>query len=522
MLAVIRDQESTCPPRPTSSRARSTATRSSSSSATASPTSSRSSRPTISEGESFVDDLDADSLALIELVEALEEELGERTVGLPHRGRGPRGPEDGARRRRLRRRPALRRPIIALPVHGLDALAERLGLDVRRRRRSSRRALGAPLVVRRARRAPVERAARVPRRRRARAGRHRPRLPRLPATCPRASWPRSASAVVNAAALAEVADELDLGDAPAARQGRGRRRRPREAVDPRRRPRGGDRRRLPRRRAGRGAAASCCGLLGDRIAEAAAGPGGQDYKTRLQELVGPPLRAAARATTCATTGPTTPSASSPPCVVGGAAAGRGRGPLEEAGRAGRRARCALGGACVDAPSRRPRRDRPMPELPEVETLRRDLETRGRRASGSRRVEVAGAAVDPAPRPQEGSSSAPARGREDRRASTGGASTCCSRSTPATLLVIHLRHDRPAAAKAPPRTPARQAHPRRDHLHPGRPAAVRRPAHVRRDVRRRRRRRRRARSPELADLGLDPLDDADVVDDLRPALLAAQA
>ena len=36
---------------------------------------------TISEGQSFVDDLDADSLALIELVEALEEELGERTVG---------------------------------------------------------------------------------------------------------------------------------------------------------------------------------------------------------------------------------------------------------------------------------------------------------------------------------------------------------------------------------------------------------------------------------------------------------
>ena len=29
----------------------------------------------------FADDLDADSLALIELVEAIEEELGERTVG---------------------------------------------------------------------------------------------------------------------------------------------------------------------------------------------------------------------------------------------------------------------------------------------------------------------------------------------------------------------------------------------------------------------------------------------------------
>ncbi|HZU72609.1 MAG TPA: phosphopantetheine-binding protein, partial [Acidimicrobiales bacterium] len=35
----------------------------------------------ITEAASFGDDLDADSLALIELVEALEEELGERTVG---------------------------------------------------------------------------------------------------------------------------------------------------------------------------------------------------------------------------------------------------------------------------------------------------------------------------------------------------------------------------------------------------------------------------------------------------------
>jgi len=36
---------------------------------------------TISEGSSFSEDLQADSLALIELVEAIEEELGERTVG---------------------------------------------------------------------------------------------------------------------------------------------------------------------------------------------------------------------------------------------------------------------------------------------------------------------------------------------------------------------------------------------------------------------------------------------------------
>jgi len=35
----------------------------------------------ITEGASFTEDLDADSLALIELVEAIEEELGERHVG---------------------------------------------------------------------------------------------------------------------------------------------------------------------------------------------------------------------------------------------------------------------------------------------------------------------------------------------------------------------------------------------------------------------------------------------------------
>ncbi len=35
----------------------------------------------IAEGNSFSDDLEADSLALIELVEALEEELSDRTVG---------------------------------------------------------------------------------------------------------------------------------------------------------------------------------------------------------------------------------------------------------------------------------------------------------------------------------------------------------------------------------------------------------------------------------------------------------
>ena len=35
----------------------------------------------VNESSRFVEDLDADSLALIELVEALEQEFGERTVG---------------------------------------------------------------------------------------------------------------------------------------------------------------------------------------------------------------------------------------------------------------------------------------------------------------------------------------------------------------------------------------------------------------------------------------------------------
>ena len=74
------------------------------SSASASRRSSRSTTTASRIDSDFADDLDADSLALIELVEALEEELGERTVGFTHRRRRPRRPEDGARRGRLRRR----------------------------------------------------------------------------------------------------------------------------------------------------------------------------------------------------------------------------------------------------------------------------------------------------------------------------------------------------------------------------------------------------------------------------------
>ena len=90
------------------------------------------------------------------------------------------------------------------------------------------------------------------------------------ASSARTPWPRWPS-------------ELELGDHAAARQGRGRVRRAREAVDPGRRPRGGHRRRLPRRRLRPRPARSCCAW--SATARRAVGrPARQDYKSRLQEL----------------------------------------------------------------------------------------------------------------------------------------------------------------------------------------------------------------------------------------------
>ena len=143
---------------------------------------------TITEGDSFADDLEADSLALIELVEALEEELGERTVGFRI------DDEDLEDLKTVR-------DAVDYVVARLWAdrsctpttstrLAERLGypfpdpdlLALAVTHRSWCAEHAGPRV---------ERAARVPRRRRARPGRHRPHLPTRSPTCPRASWPRS-------------------------------------------------------------------------------------------------------------------------------------------------------------------------------------------------------------------------------------------------------------------------------------------------------------------------------------------
>ena len=189
-----------CRLRRTSSAPDRTATTCSGSSASGSPRSSRSTRTAITMDSDFAADLDADSLALIELVEALEEELGERTVGFSiddedlgdlktvrdavdyviHRlERGHRRDQDGdgrdAARRGRCRRPGTRR-----------AAPARAGLDLRRPR-PPRPCAHPPLVLRGARHRGVERTPRVPRRLRARSRRHRTSSTRSTRSSPRAS-----------------------------------------------------------------------------------------------------------------------------------------------------------------------------------------------------------------------------------------------------------------------------------------------------------------------------------------------
>ena len=247
----------------------------------------------------FADDLDADSLALIELVEALEEELGERTVGFTHRRRRPRRPEDGPRRGRLRHAPA---------GHG-DASLEPLGAAVPRpgtRCTTAARARAGRSSTTRCSTARSRTARTAP----SRASRRRTSGSSSSATpCSGSSSPHFVFERVPAAARRRArqaarlgrergdarrgrAQELDLGAASAPRQGRGRVRRARQAVDPRRRDGGGDRRRLPRRRARDRRASSCCAAREPRSASRPPVPAGGDYKTRLQELAAAALRPA--------------------------------------------------------------------------------------------------------------------------------------------------------------------------------------------------------------------------------------
>jgi ribonuclease III len=91
------------------------------------------------------------------------------------------------------------------------------------------------------------------------------------------------ASVVNSAALAELAGELDIGDALLLGKGEGQsggREKPSILADAMEAVIGA----VYMDQGWSAAAGLVMRLLGDRIEEAAAGPGGQDYKTRLQEL----------------------------------------------------------------------------------------------------------------------------------------------------------------------------------------------------------------------------------------------
>ena len=487
-----------------SHRGPSTATRSSASCASSSPRSSRSiptrSRPTAR----LRDDLDADDYALIELVEA-------------RRGRSSASGWSGSRSTTTTSR-SWRTVRDAIECVARRPRAARRGRDRARWRsptpaeqadptgstRSRRRSVCASTTVRcccgsLAHRSwcaengdrRIERAPRVPRRLRARSRRDALRVRALSRPSRRPALGGARRRRERARARRGRARDRPRR-ASAARQGRGRGRRPREAVDPRRRVRGGRRRRLPRLRASRSRAISCCAACRERIADAVAGPGGRDYKTRLQEATAAavaraaPLRRARR-------GPRSRQA----LLRGGLRRRRllrrGRRRIEEASRAGRRR-----GSRATRPAGRGGRagGTAMPELPEVEVMRRDLE---REVVGKKikSVEVTGTRsvrrhknkkefIDVLERPQ------------DRRRCSAAGKYLVMRLDGTDALDRAPRHVGPAAAREDRAREGAEAHARRDHVHAGRPAAVRRPAHVRRDVRdevrRHRRAGRRARAP----------------------------
>ena len=159
----------------------------------------------------------------------------------------------------------------------------------------------------------------------------------------------------------------------------------------------------------------------------------------------------------------------------------------------------------------------MPELPEVETIRRDLE---REVVGKRikTVEVTGTAHRSAGTTKK-QFIAPARGRQDHAASSGAGKylvlkldtgDAARRSTCGMSGQLLRAQAKDAVAKHTHVV---------DHLHPGRAAALRRPAHVRRDVRHRARRAdrggARARRPRHRSRRR-----ADLVDDVRRAAARA--
>ena len=165
----------------------------------------------------------------------------------------------------------------------------------------------------------------------------------------------------------------------------------------------------------------------------------------------------------------------------------------------------------------------MPELPEVETIRRDLH--GEVVGQEDQVGRGGQRALRAPPRRAPSTSAPGSRAAPSSRSAGWASTCCWRLDDGDTLVVHLGMSGQLLRVKIGQGAQAQAHPRGDHLHPGRAAALRRSPDLRRAVRlhaaaqdrrhadqpglghgRRGRAAIRKAIPELAHLGFDPLED----------------
>ena len=321
------------------------------------------------------EDLDADDFALIDLVEARRGRARRAHGRALDRRRRPRRAAHRARRGRVRASPACdrRRRVVSRSsnVASLDSVSTALEATHRASAFDDRDAAAAvaraPVVVRGERRAGVERAARVPRRLRARSRRHALRVRALPAAARRPALRGARRRRERARARrARASSSTSARTCCSARA----RTRPAAAPSSRSSPTR-SRPSSPRCisiRASRSRATSSCAACRDRIADAAAGPGGRDYKTRLQEAHRGPRRSGARATSSATRARITPSSSSRRCYV------------NDAVRRGRRAskKQAEQAAAWVAWTRLQdeaagSRGATMPELPEVEVLRRDLE-----------------------------------------------------------------------------------------------------------------------------------------------------
>ena len=167
--------------------------------------------------------------------------------------------------------------------------------------------------------------------------------------------------VVNATALAEVADAIGLGACLLLGQGRGRRRRAAEAVDPVRRARGRARRGLPRRWRRARPTTLVERLFSERLARRRRRAStGSTTRRGCRSWRAPPVRTAPVYVMTRRRARPRQARSSPRCSSTGWSLGRGRGRSKKVGRAGgggrgglRRARSPSRLTCLSCPRSRP-------------------------------------------------------------------------------------------------------------------------------------------------------------------------